>query len=252
MTVQDIYGAIDAFAPFSAQEKWDNSGLLVGDPAAQVTGVLVCLDIDAGAIREAEKRGCNLIVSHHPVIFTSLSTLSSSHPVYALAGRGMSAICCHTPLDMASDGINGALAARLSQKLSVEKTACLESSGMGRLLTLGETVTARELADAVKACVSCAHIRLYDAKKPIRTLGLCGGSAASMLEDVAGSCDAFLTGDVKHDRWYKAQELGITLLDAGHFETEIAAVEILRDTLRAAFPELPVFCRAQETPFCYA
>lgn len=252
MTVRDVYTIIDAFAPFSTQEKWDNSGLLAGDPNTEVTGVLLCLDIDVRAVLEAEQNGCSLIVSHHPVIFSPIHSLPASHPVYALAQRKMSAVCCHTPLDMAPDGINAVLSQRLSQELSVESTVHLEPSGMGRLLTLREDITAAKLAEVVKSSISCPHVRLYDAGKPIRRLGICGGSAASGLEEFAGICDAFLTGDVKHDRWYKAEELGITLLDAGHYETEIIAVEILRDKLRAAFPELPIFCRTQEPPFCYA
>lgn len=251
MKVQEIYEAVNELAPFSTQESWDNSGLLVGSPLQEVTGVLLCLDITADAIEQAKDAGCNVLLSHHPVIFTPLHTLPPENPVYQLAAEGMAAICCHTPLDAAEGGINDALAHRIGQRIPFHASELLDFSGIGRLICLEKPVSAGELAETVKAILHCPVVRLYDAGKNIERLGICSGSGSSMLEAIAGRCDALLTGDVKHDRWYKAQELKISLLDCGHYETEIAAAEILQSCLQNAFPTLPVYIRKGGAPFRY-
>ena len=105
-TVQEIYETIDAFAPFASQESWDNSGLLAGAGTQPAEKILTTLDISQGVIAEAAAQGVQLIVSHHPVIFSPLKALPVQHPVYQLAAHQIAAICVHTPLDMAPEGLN--------------------------------------------------------------------------------------------------------------------------------------------------
>lgn len=99
-----IYGKLNSLAPFATQESWDNSGLLVGDPDAEVKTALVVLDITAEAVREAREIGAELIISHHPVIFHPLKKVESGSVVWELAQAGISAICAHTNLDKARAG----------------------------------------------------------------------------------------------------------------------------------------------------
>ena len=101
-----IYGKLNSLAPFATQESWDNSGLLVGDPGAEVKTALVVLDITAEAVREAREIGAELIISHHPVIFRPLKKVESGSVVWELAQAGISAICAHTNLDKARGGVN--------------------------------------------------------------------------------------------------------------------------------------------------
>lgn len=108
-----IYGKLNSLAPFATQESWDNSGLLVGDPGAEVKTALVVLDITAEAVREAREIGAELIISHHPVIFRPLKKVESGSVVWELAQAGISAICAHTNLDKARGGVNDCLAAAL-------------------------------------------------------------------------------------------------------------------------------------------
>ena len=111
--VSMIYGKLNSLAPFATQENWDNSGLLVGDPGAEVKSALVVLDITAEAVREAREIGAELIISHHPVIFHPLKKVESGSVVWELAQAGISAICAHTNLDKARGGVNDCLAAAL-------------------------------------------------------------------------------------------------------------------------------------------
>ncbi len=118
-TIRDIYQAIDGFAPFSHQESWDNSGLLVGNPQSWVERAAVTLDITPAVVQEAKEEGAQLIVSHHPVLFRPAKTFLSASVPYQLAAAGLSAICAHTSLDVAKGGVNDCLADRL--KLAGQK-----------------------------------------------------------------------------------------------------------------------------------
>lgn len=242
MTVHEIYQFLDDIAPFSAQEKWDNSGLLVGDPSCSVSSVLVTLDITLAAVEEARRNGCDLIISHHPVIFSPLKRLTPNDPVYALAANRMAAICSHTPFDIASGGINDILAGMLGERVALEgEILPLDDAGCGRIVTLRDPMSATEIAKAAKEVLGCNTVRLMDTGMPVKTLGICSGSGASMLEEIEGRCDALLTGDVKHDRWYAAQHLGISLIDCGHYHTEVVMVKALAERLQTQFPALAVY-----------
>ncbi len=241
MTVQEIYQYLDEIAPFAAQEKWDNSGLLVGDLCRSVKSVMVTLDITAEAVSAAAAEGCDLVISHHPVIFSPLKRLSPNDPVYQLAANRMAAICSHTPMDIAQGGINDVLVKLLGEKLPfAPEVQPLDAAGCGRIITLQTPMTAPEIAAAAKEVLGCPYVRLSDAGEQIRTLGICSGSGASMLEEIAGRCDALLTGDVKHDRWYAAKQYGISLIDCGHYHTEVVMVHALAERLRNRFPSLEV------------
>lgn len=241
MKVQDILGAVNALAPFETQEKWDNSGLLVGSLWQEAEHVMVTLDISADAVKKAAELGCDLILSHHPVIFSPIRALPAEDPVYQLAANGIAAICCHTPLDIARGGINDILVKMLGEMIAFENDVLpLEESGCGRIVTLEIPLSVSEIAKISKEILGCTVVRYCDTGGKVRKLGICSGSGASMLEDAAGRCDALLTGDVKHDRWYAAQNLQISLIDCGHYHTEIAAVPYLAEKLRERFPELAI------------
>lgn len=255
MTVRDVYNAVNAFAPFLAQEKWDNSGILVGGEIYEARKVLVTLDISPAAVNEARKQRCDVIVSHHPVIFSPLKNISFLSPVYDLCSLGISAICCHTPLDVTDGGLNDLLAERLRGVLDCEDgTDPLLFDGLGRILRLKQKMSAADIAAAAKKALGCECVRFLreNGNAPeIERLAICTGSGASLLEDVAERCDCLLTGDVKHDRWYKAQELGLGLIDCGHYHTEILMVPYVAQKLREALPELEVIEFVEEDPAAY-
>lgn len=252
--VKEIYDSINQFAPFGTQEKWDNSGLLVGNPNQEVSGVLISLDISVSALKKAQETGCNLIFSHHPVIFSAIRNLYSDTVVYQLAKHDISAICCHTPLDIAQGGINDLIVQKLETYISIEDEILpIEDDGLGRIITLEEEISLPEFAGIAKKALGCEAVRFSaNHQEKIRKIAVCSGSGSSMLEDLAGRCDAFLTGDVKHDRWYKAQELHIALLDCGHYATEVIMIPYVAGKLREAFPDLKIIEFAEGDPVRYA
>ncbi|MEG0753322.1 MAG: Nif3-like dinuclear metal center hexameric protein, partial [Angelakisella sp.] len=125
MKVADIYSRIDGHAPFSTAEDWDNVGLLVGDPQSEVTGIMTALDITLPVIVEAERNGCNLLLSHHPILFSAIKRFTAGEPAYEAARRGMSVISAHTNYDIAQGGVN----AILSQRLGLEQVQSLAGEG---------------------------------------------------------------------------------------------------------------------------
>lgn len=252
--VRDIYQELNRFAPFDTQEKWDNSGLLIGDFNREVTGVLITLDISVNAVKKAVESGCNLIVSHHPVIFSALKNIESSSIVYQLIRQNISAICCHTPLDIADSGINDLIVQKLSAELEFESGILpIETDGLGRIITFKSPLTLEDFAQKAKSALNCEVVR-YSANYPdkIQKIAICSGSGASMLEELTGKCDCFLTGDVKHDRWYKAEELNIALLDCGHYSTEVIMIPYVAEKFQKAFPDLKIIEFAEGNPVHYA
>ena len=122
LTVKEVYEAIDAFAPFASQESWDNSGLLVGGMAQPADRILTTLDISEAIVAQAVAEQVQLVVAHHPVIFSPLKTLPPDSPVYQLAAHGIAAICVHTPLDMAPLGLNTFAHTLLEKPLALQDT----------------------------------------------------------------------------------------------------------------------------------
>ena len=237
VTVGDVYRLIDEFAPFSTQDKFDNAGLLVGSMEDEADRIEVCLDITRQAVEEATAKGAQLIVSHHPVIFHKLSALESCDPVYLLAKHGISAICAHTNVDMAKNGISDVMLELLGFKgeARVLEPVHSDGTGYGRIVELDIAAEAEELAQRCKKAFGCKVVRYYNSKKNIKVVGVCsgaGGSEEHVAHAAKMGCDALITGDVKHSGFIEAANRGITLIDAGHFHTENIICEPLAAMLR--------------------
>lgn len=231
-TVKDIFNFLQSIAPFEAQCEWDNSGLLVGEPAKEVKKIGVVLDITADAVEYAAKNGIDLIVSHHPVIFRPAKTFLDGSPAYMLAKNGISAICAHTSLDIAKGGVNDALASALGFE-NVSDFSETGETAMIRVAQINETdeeALSKLVADKLSTGVAAA-----DGGKAIKSVALCGGAGGDFCFEVAKKCDAFITGEAKHHEFLAAKEMGLTLIAAGHFETENPVVSVLADKLKAEF-----------------
>ncbi len=247
-TVKNIYDFIDSIAPFEKQCEWDNSGLLIGNPCREIPKIGVVLDITADAVKYATERGIELIVSHHPVIFRPVKSFLDGDVSYMLAANGISAICAHTSLDCASGGVNDVLAETLGFKNPVPLSDSGETA-MIRKVVIDETE-----ADALAMLVAdrlSTGVQVADCGKTIDTVALCGGAGGDFLHAVAESgCDAYITGEAKHHEFLAAYELGITLIAAGHFETENPVVAVLANRIKENF-ECEVEIIPQKSPVEY-
>lgn len=237
--VKDFYGYLNSIAPFETQEDWDNSGMLVGDMDAEVKKVAVVLDITHEEIKKAKAIGADLIISHHPVIFNPIKSVTRGSVPYELVASSINALCCHTPLDIADGGTNDSLA----KLLGIEVTRTEDP-----ILRLGtvEPTTAENLAGKIAKTLN-TKMRYADAGKTIKKIAICTGAGCSLIE-AAGEIDAFITGDASHHNFLDCIQAGITLIAAGHYETEIVVVPVLVKKLQAQFPDIEIIDIKQENP----
>ena len=242
-TIYDILQFFETFAPVGTAMDFDNCGLLVGDKNTAVTKVLVTLDITAEVAEEANKLGCELIISHHPVIFNPIKRLSAHSVPYLLAQYGVSAICMHTNLDLSEIfGVNTCLgkAARLKEVRRAPEGECLFFGDFD------EPVPVRELAEQIKNALCCRGLRYTEGKGTVKRLAVASGAGGSDIFAAAAiGADALLTGEIKHHEINAANELGVAVIDPGHFKSEDIVINPLTDRLKAAFPAI-TFTKSKE------
>lgn len=252
-SVKDVYNFIDSFAPFDSQQQWDNSGILVGEPNRIIVRVGVTLDITPQTVDFAVARGVDLIVSHHPIIFKPQKSFTDESIAYRLAVKGISAICTHTSLDSAAGGVNDVLAAVLGLK-RVEPLIVLE--GEAPILRAGfvSKMRAIELASVTAEALGGESyaLRYCDPGKTIETVAVCGGAGKDFIDDVINAgIDAYITGDVGYHDFIYALEKGLTLIAAGHHETENPVVEVIAGRLRKQFEGVDIVVINQSQPVKY-
>lgn len=248
-TVGDILSYLETLAPRAMKMDWDNVGLLCGGRNRPVTRILVALDPFEGVCREAAQWGAELIVTHHPLIFSPLKAVtdetSIGRTVQLLCRSGISAINAHTNLDCAPGGVNDCLAAALGlQDIQVIAPSGVDEMGREWGLLRQGVVENQSLSDFlahVKAALHCDGLRYVDGRKPVHRVAVGGGACASELVDaVNAGCDTFVTADVKYNQFWDAQDLGLNLIDAGHFPTENPVVGLLAAKIAANFPDVTV------------
>ena len=248
-TVNDILEFMETVAPMALKMPWDNAGLLCGSRTTPVTKILIALDPFEHVCDEAADWGAELIVTHHPLIFDPQRSVVDDNSVgrciLKLCRNGISAINAHTNLDCAPGGVNDVLAKKLAlvnvQVVDPEGTD--ENGNEWGLLRMGEVP--EQPLDAflnrVKTLLGCEGLRYVDGGKPVRKVAVGGGSCAGeMLDALRAGCDTFVTADVKYNQFWDARDLGINLIDAGHFATENPVVSVLAEKIAGAFPEIEV------------
>lgn len=236
MTVQNIFDFLNEKFPTDTACDFDNVGLLVGDPDTEVKKAVVALDCTPSAINTAVNKGAQLIITHHPIIFNPLKQVLAGSAVYEVIKSGISVISMHTNLDVGIGGVNDCLSSALSLNNVTKVTA-----EDGYLLNIGELTSPLypdDLAVYIKEKLGGA-VKYFGADKEIKRVLLCSGSGGSYLaEALRHNCDALITADVKHNQFLDAERLGISLFDAGHFDTEDVVTEPLKELLQAQFPNI--------------
>ncbi len=240
-TVNEILNYIETLAPRSMKMDWDNVGLNCGSRTAPVTKILVALDPFEHVCEEAAQWGADLLVTHHPLIFRPIPMVTDDAAItrglMELIRHNISHICAHTNLDCAPGGVNDALAS----VLGLENVEALGAyGGMMRCGTIKEQ-SLETFLDSVKNTLRCDGLRYCNGGKPVHKVAVGGGACSDGLYDaILAGCDTFVTADVKYNQFWDAKDLGMTIIDAGHFHTENPVVKVLADKIAAAFPEIQV------------
>lgn len=266
--VKDIARAIERIAPLMLQEDYDNAGLQVGDPDAEVGAVLVALDVTEETVAEAYAltaqralgeakgaQGVTMIVSHHPLIFRPLRRLTPGdyvgRTVLAAVRAGVALYAAHTNLDNAPGGVNSRMADVLGLTdvtplvpLPAQRTAGLPADmaarcGSGAVGTLPHAMPEEDFVRLVKERFGCPCIKHNRVGGAIRRVALCGGAGGSFIAQAQRSgADAYLTGEVGYHPFFGQTDL--LVIEAGHYETEQYTVPLLQELLQQAFPTLDV------------
>lgn len=236
--VKEIYNFLNHFAPFENSLSFDNTGLLIGNLETKVKKVLLSLDITSKVIKEAADIGANLIVTHHPIIFKPLKNLNFDDLTSKMIVNNINAICAHTNLDVAEKGVNFELAKKLELS-DLRPLTYEEEKPMGIIGDLEKEMNCKEFAEFVKTELECENLRYTTVDKKIKKVGLCSGSGGCFAKKAKKQgCDAFVTGEIKHSDILGSNELGLMIVDAGHYRTENVIIKPLCEKLQKQFPNL--------------
>ena len=244
MKIKEVLNALERFAPLPLQESWDNAGLQVGLTETEVSGALLCLDVNERIVDEAIMKGCNLIVSHHPLLFRGLKTISDltdvQRTVMKVIENHLCVISMHTNMDNAKGGVNY----RIAEKLGLSDVRFFASkqvdgieAGSGVTGLLPEPMAADDFVLAVKKafgveCAMCNELL----RRPVRQVAICGGAGDFLLDEALKTgADAFITGEM-HYHQYFGYEQKIQICVIGHYQSEQFTTEVFQTIIQEACP----------------
>ena len=241
MKVREITSVIEAFAPLSLQESYDNSGLIVGRYDDEVSKILLAVDVTEEVIDEAVEQGCDMIITHHPIIFQPVKRFNSASPaercVEQAIRRGIVLYAAHTNLDSTPQGMSWRVAQILGLKnVEVMQATSSDGAGFGVVGELNEATPSLDFMRQVMEKFGVKALRHSDIVKPeVKRVAICTGSGGSLIDVArASGADIYLTADLKYNDFMR-HENSIILADMGHFESEYCAIELLFDILSKNF-----------------
>ena len=244
MKVKDIVKVIEEFAPLSIQEGWDNSGLCVGSPEDEVTSVLLALDCTPALVDEAIECGADMIVTHHPLIFSGLKKITpddmTGAAVIKAIRAGISIYAAHTNADKVIEGVSGAMAA----KLGLQNVRILDEDGDGTGLGVAGDLPQPMTSDQALALVKEKFgLKVVKSSAPVQTMisrvAMCGGSGGSLIGAAKKSgAQLYISGDISYHNFFTPE--GFMIMDIGHYESEIEIVDILFSLIKKNFPTFAV------------
>lgn len=239
MKIKDIAEVIERYAPLRLQESYDNAGLIVGRPEDEVHKALLAVDVTEEVLDEAEQTGCDLIITHHPIVFHALKRFNSASYVERCVERairrGIALYACHTNLDSALGGMSW----RLAEMLGVEELRVLQPTdpadgrvGFGVVGELPQSMSVRDFMHRIQERLSVQVIRHSElVREQVRRVAVCTGAGASLLGEARrAQADVYVTSDLKYND-FMTPDGAFVVADIGHFESEYCAIDILFDIL---------------------
>lgn len=257
-TIIEVYDYLDSIAPFELQESYDNAGLIVGDPTAEVTGVLLCLDSTESIIDEAIEKGCNLVIAHHPIVFKGLKQFVGDHYVQRTIIKAIkndiAIIAIHTNLDnVLTNGVNEMIANKLEMtNISIlapkDQDITDEVVGAGVVGKLSDKLETRAFFDFLKLQMQLSVIKHTEiCFEKVQKIAICGGAGGFLLEHAkAAGAQVFVTSDYKYHEYFEADG-DIIIADIGHFESEQYTIELLYKLVKEKFSTFAAHYTLQST-----
>ncbi|MCR5655427.1 MAG: Nif3-like dinuclear metal center hexameric protein [Lachnospiraceae bacterium] len=256
MQCQDIMDQLEELSPKSFAEDWDNVGLMVGDPEKEVKTIFLALDATDEAIDEAILMGADMIVTHHPLIFKGLKSVSEDHfigrRILKLARHNICLYSMHTNFDVMGMADAAADELKLNGREVLAKTFedDIATEGFGRVGNLPRAMTLKDAAEYVRDAFHVSMVRVFgNPDAPVHRAAVCPGSGGSMIEDaLAAKAEVYITGDIDHHEGIDAVAQGLSIIDAGHYGIEQIFVPYMKDYLRRELPGVAVYTVTPKEP----
>lgn len=238
MKIKDVIKFLEERFPLSLQEDWDNSGLQIGNIENDLTNIMISLDLDEQTIQKAKEKSCNLIINHHPFLFSSIKSIDLNEEkgkiIKDLIKNDITVFAMHTNLDIGKGGVND----NLAKLLELKDISNLDTNNENPIARFGYTdeITAYDFSKFVKEKLNCKGLILYgDKNKKIKKVALCGGAGSDFISDaIKKDCDLIVTSDVKyHEAIDNCKKINI--VDPGHFASENHIIYMIKDLLEKNF-----------------
>ncbi|HCT64439.1 MAG TPA: Nif3-like dinuclear metal center hexameric protein [Lachnospiraceae bacterium] len=237
MKCSDLINELENFAPMYLAENWDNIGLILGDTENDIKKILVALDATEEVINEAIAVGADIIITHHPMIFSGVKKITNQTAmgvkIRKLIKNNIAHFAMHTNLDIAFGGTNDELA-RIAglNDIEVLRKSCQQDgkdNGLGRIGNLKKETNFRNFARILKKELNLDTLRVVgDTEKIVKRVGLCTGSGFEFMEDaIEKGADVYITGDLRYHESQKAQDAGICVIDVTHYAGENIIVPVI-------------------------
>jgi dinuclear metal center YbgI/SA1388 family protein len=257
MRLADVVPVLEAIAPPRLAEGWDNVGLLVGDPAAEVAAMLMCIDYTPAVAEEARAKGCGLVLAYHPPIFEALRRVVAKGPIFEAIRDGIALWSPHTALDVVEGGTNDFLAdvlglgARAPLRAPGAKAGPApqgEKLGIGRIGDLAEPIERAALVAQIKRGLGVSSLLVAGPEEGVaRRVAAGAGACGNLIDDaLAQGAELYLTGELRHHDALKAARLGMTVVCALHSNSERAILPQVQARILAALPALHVHVSVED------
>ncbi|MDC7290957.1 Nif3-like dinuclear metal center hexameric protein [Blautia schinkii] len=257
MKAYDLISYLEEHYPAKAAEEWDNVGLLVGDDEKEISHIFLALDLTEEVLDEAVEAGADMIVTHHPMIFSGIKKINNhtfvGRKILSLIRQDIPYYAMHTNYDVLgmAELSAGYLKLADTKVLSVTEQDEDGVQGFGRVGKLPGRMTLRECAEFVKEAYCLGDVKVYgDLEAEVETAAVCTGSGKSMIDEaIAAGAQVYVTGDIDHHTGIDTVARGLFLIDAGHYGTEYIFMGAMQTELKKAFPALKVSCAQVKSPY---
>jgi len=265
MKIRDLTDYLESIAPLRFQESYDNAGLIVGDRNADIRGIMVSLDATEDVIQDAIDQGCNILVSHHPIVFRGIKKFNHNNYVHRAVIKAIkndiALYAIHTNLDnVLQDGVNQKIAGRLGiTDISILRPNMAYGSeehhdvGSGVIGTWNGASDPLEALKEIKQAMNAGVVRYTTLiERPIQKVAICGGAGSFLIDcAIQNECDLFITADYKYHEFFDADNR-ILIADIGHYESEFFTIELLAEIVTDKFPNFaPHYTKVNSNPVNY-
>ena len=245
VSIKQVINSIEKFAPLELAESFDNCGLKIGNLDEEVTGVLITVDTNVDVVNEAYEKGCNLIIEHHPSIWTPLKSIDVNLPLnkalIEAAQKNIAIYSAHTNVDYTVGGLND----HVAEKIGLKDVKCVSGYSSARIGSIDDVVTIKEYARKLSTLFNDDNISIVgDLNKKISKVAVIngggGGHSDFIIDAFNSGADVFVTAEVKHSVARLAKDLNYVIIQVGHFSSEKDFLPLIKQVLNKVFSTLNV------------